>query len=563
MEMETLDSPLNLLKKQAPLILLCFAGLLISTVHVKNFYYSYDTPKWLIFDLSCIAMVVLFFIKEKLIKIRIGIVGAINGILISLMLFSLIWAPNKTVGLAFIFRFTFAALLIYTLSQKVPKDTLASWACCCISISASGFLIAFIIERYWLKLPFNVGSFSPIGFQNNSGHVFNIWIPVLAYLTVKNIRRLTGVFYLFLCIGLMSILLEAATRGSIVGLLIGEVSIFALLVIKRNRQAIQFLCISGLVVTTIGLTQFSETLKSQRLESKLRSGFLTSHGQRLQMFNNTWTMTVENPLGVGVNNFQYVHPRYAQPGTTQSSPFVNDKQVLTTPHNFVLKIFSELGFIGGLLIIALYGITFLRGCINAYLGDTLDRWLLVALIATFFHSLVSGVFLNAPSLFFSCLLFALIYSRDTTPYFHQSLSSITIKRHYLLSFGVIFYLSLIDTFSRMHGFVGYRKQDIQRLERAVTLNPGNERAWYNLSRVYHNKYHDKKASLHAIQQFTRLYPYHISGLYIEAQRLYQLGQLRDAMLVVNKLKAFYPGYKKIQKLEAQIKHTTLSKRKSR
>jgi O-antigen ligase len=58
-------------------------------------------------------------------------------------------------------------------------------------------------------------------------------------------------------------------------------------------------------------------------------------------------MTIDNPIGVGINNFEYFHPKYAKPGTAAASTMVNEHSILRTPHNLILKLYSELGYFGG------------------------------------------------------------------------------------------------------------------------------------------------------------------------------------------------------------------------
>lgn len=63
---------------------------------------------------------------------------------------------------------------------------------------------------------------------------------------------------------------------------------------------------------------------------------------RIIMYMNTVRMILDNPLGVGLNNFEYIHPLYGQAGTPMASPFMNEAEILKQPHNFYLKSISEL-----------------------------------------------------------------------------------------------------------------------------------------------------------------------------------------------------------------------------
>ena len=103
-----------------------------------------------------------------------------------------------------------------------------------------------------------------------------------------------------------------------------------------------------LLTLGIGIYKLSDSLQKGRITSKIASmqGGLDS---RLNIYENTIEMVSKNPVGVGVNSFEYFHPKYAYPGTQQASSYVNERQILRTPHNIVLKVYSELGLFGGTL----------------------------------------------------------------------------------------------------------------------------------------------------------------------------------------------------------------------
>ena len=266
-------------------------------------------------------------------------------------------------------------------------------------------------------------------------------------------------------------------------------------------------------------------------------------------------MSLDNPIGIGTNNFEYIHPKYANAGVKgKKSPFVNAKQILRTPHNYPLKVFSEIGLLGGGLTLLMYLIVFYYGLRNAYSGTFFDKWALVSLVAVLFHSLVSGVFLNPVSLFFSACLFSTILKKNKT---HKNwqipIPFPPIKKIAVAQIVFVPIMSSMWLTSNLYAFQGVRNFDPDRLKQSLILNPGNERAWYDLSRIQYQKYRDLEGSLSSINQFISLYPYHIKGLYIKAQREIELQKYNQAKYTIDRLLGTYPNYQKAKLLKQRLK----------
>ena len=535
--------------------LLIGAGVLISTLHISAFYYSYDAPKWAIYDIALSLSIFILAVKNRVSIVDISALGCINIAIIVVMLSSLYWAANPYAGIEWTLRYALAFLFITALLNSFSSRQLSTLCINIVVWSATAYCVVLIYERYVISLPRKgVGSFSPLGFQNIVGQVFNIWIPVLTYVVLQNIKKPIVVFYFAVLLILIFVLIEAATRGSLLGLFLGEILVVITLLRRQPKLALKFVSISSMLLVSLFLTQQIDFLKSQRLAAKLssmKSGLNGTYGQRIPMFKNTWQMTLDNPIGVGANNFEYIHPRYARVGQSPNqSPFVNEKQILRTPHNFPLKIFSELGLFGGFLTCLVYLLVFIQGLKNAISGQLLDKWLLVSLVAVCLHSLVSGVFLNPASLFFSSLLIALILKRKHhTP---RRLFRINLKRLFVFQLAIVPMLSSIWLSSHAYAFQGRKYGDIDKLKQAVELNPGNERAWYDLSRLQHHKFRDTAGSLASISRFIQLYPYHIRGLQIKAQREIKLGRWHQANYTLERLLNIYPSYKPALAMRVQV-----------
>ncbi len=546
-------------------VMLILSGALISCFHINLFYYSYDSPKWFIFEITTFALIIHFFFTSPKKKLSFNFLGLTSLLLIYYMCISLIWAANKTAGIEFILHFINATLLIYVLLQKYDSARLISILLNTCFYSASAFCILFYFERYVLgHTNYNVGNYSPIGFMNNAGAVFNIWIPALILFIIKqykikNKTLLTSSIIITLLI--VSILMEAATRGTIIGLSICELIIFAITFRKNKKMAFIYLAITTLLLSGMVTYKLFDALQSGRLEGKMlaiSSNIADSSGQRIQQFKNTWAMTLDNPMGVGVNNFEFIHPKYGKPNTNDASPYINERQVLTSPHNLLLKIYSELGLVFGSIFAIMIIYLFINALINAMKGDYIDKWLFVGLGATFFHSMVSAVIITPVSLFFSAILMAVIIKRSTELNSLTCIDVILIKRTvqipatiqliYLLT--PLFFCATIASHYLAHN--GIIDKDLKKMELAVNINPYNSRALYRLSFYELGANHDVGQSLAYIDQFLLGYPYHIAGLLIKSERHFQLKEYRLAENTINKVLAFYPSFKKAQRLQRQI-----------
>ncbi|WP_246125381.1 O-antigen ligase family protein [Exilibacterium tricleocarpae] len=542
--------------------LFAIIGGLMSTVHFSGVYYSHDTPKWFIFDCFTSLYIFLFFFKKQR-ALKLSPLSGLVFTLVVLSVASLWWAPHTVAGLEFILRLFNASLLAYCLINSFSGRSLANLFITTAFWSALVFCLVFFLERYALQRPYNVGTFSPIGFINNAGHVFNIWIPCLLIFAFQH-RHQKALFWsaIITLLLIVSILMEAGTRGTIIGLTLGELIIFALIARKSVKRALIFLSVTTLMLLGIGIYQFVDTNQSGRLSGKIavfKNSISAAAGQRIQLFENTASMSREEFFGVGANNFEYIHPKYALPGTSQASPFINERQILRTPHNIILKLYSELGLIGGSVFVAFLSYIFFSALANAVRGEYIDKWLFVAVFATLFHSLFSAVFLTPASLFFSTILFATVIRRSGFSGFIE----IPVRKPFATAFLLIPLLSGLLLFSEYFAFQGRQYFDKDLLEKSLVLNPQNDRALYNLSQVELRRQRDLEASLEALNRFVELYPYHIAGLFSKAERHYQLGQLDRAQNTLDKVLNFYPSYQKARRLQHEIQKRKLLARRTR
>ncbi|MCJ8313976.1 MAG: O-antigen ligase family protein [Saccharospirillaceae bacterium] len=544
-------------------LLLVLAGILISCIHLNYFYYSYDTPKWFVFDIITSLSIIYYFHNKQ--KILFSYLGLLILVFSYYMLISIIWAPNKMASVEFSLRFINAVLFIYLLAKQFNKKQLEVTFLKMCFWSALCFSLLFYFERYVLgHTNYNVGNYSPIGFMNNAGAVFNVWLPALVLYGIRQYQtnnRTLFIFCLITIIAVVSILLEAATRATIIGLITFELIVFLIVFRKTKKQAFLYLAISTILTLGMLAYKLSDSLQSDRLEGKLiglSTNIVAASSTRIKLYKNTLNMTLDNPMGVGINNFEYIHPKYGRPGTKNASPYINEKQILITPHNIVLKIYSELGLIFGTVFVFILFYLLLQAFINALKGNHTDKWLFVGLAATLFHSMLSAVLLTPVSLFFSCMLISLILSRIQQPILkpRNSYTYIPVSIKALYFFVPVIFTTLI--YSHYLSFTGYKQDNYKKMIQAIQLNPYNSRALYNLSYYELGKNRDAAQSLKYIDQFLRSYPNHISGLQIKAERHYQLKEYRQATQTIDSVLAFYPSFKTAIRLKSQInnKNTT-------
>lgn len=171
-----------------------------------------------------------------------------------------------------------------------------------------------------------------------------------------------------------------------------------------------------------------------------------------------------------------------------------------------------------------------------------------------FHAQVSGVFLNAGSLWFSALLIALILKRGSL---FKISSVLNINATYLKPIAYLLALLSISIgsllcASKYSAHQGRIHSSLEATHQALKLNPYNERAWFDLSFMSFSKDRDLNQSLYAIEQFLSLYPYHIRGLMIKSERLYQLKRYDEALANTELLLEIYPPYQRAQSLKLAI-----------
>lgn len=511
----------------------------ISVVHIESFYYQYNYPKWVVFDLFCIFLISLSVYFSP--RISVNIVSLLVGLLSLYMLFSLMWVPNRFEGIQFIIRFLAAVISIFTLASLIKKERLIDILTESVFYSSVVFCVVLAYERYWLGIPYGNTNFSPIGFVNYLGQVLNIWIPILVlsiYIKRKSIAHLVlGLASLML---LMNLLVESNTRGTILGLLSAEILVLLLVLIKTKKFAFKYLSISFVFVLAVGTFSYWKNSGTGKLEEQVQSIQNMDTG-RDNIFLNTLDMVKDNPFGVGVNNFEFVHQKYAKAGTSESSPYVSRYQVLLSPYNIILKFYSELGLVGGSLFALLYGWVLFRALRNLLNGNFIDAWIFMAVFSLSFHAMFSSVYLTPVSLFFSVILFSVVFSKEKS---NTQFTSIGKRRSILILLPValsLTYLSVVKTASGYLTAKGARLGETRLVEKALKINPQDYFAAVRLSDLYLYKERNKDAALKSLEHAINLYPYHVYLLIRAAELSLQLGLTEKAKKYKQRALDIYPS----------------------
>ncbi|WP_125779299.1 O-antigen ligase family protein [Pseudoalteromonas rubra] len=524
-------------------------SVLISTVSWDAFYYKFDVPKWIVFDLFICTALIYVHIRKA--DVEIGRIGWLCALLLVTMLASLIHAVNLYEGVVFILRYIGSTLLCYMMLKSIwPRYgvTLFFDIVICSSVIFSLLYVESRINDYDL---IHVTAFSTFGFVNNLGQVLNIWLPVLVaailYQGKLNTRSICGALSFIICI---CALLESGTRGTILGLMLGEAVLCLLVFGKLKRKALTYLTITvSVIVGSIAYSQV-DSYFGGRLNAKLQSINELNTG-REELFVNTFDMLLEKPFGVGANNFEYIHPKFAKLGTIYATPAVGENQILRTPHNIALKFFSETGWLGGLIFSSILALLMFKSMVNAYKGNQTDRWLLVAVISTVFHSMFTALFLTPASLFFAILLFSFVLYRNKE-LINENTTEMKVLRFRYLPVLLVLYAGFfasnhLASYYAHHGYVSANQVYMQR---SLTLNPYDSKAlydYYTLQRYYHK---DHEKALSALEKFLPLYPYHTSGLLAAAELMIQRQNYAGALERLDFLLTFYPELARAHELRA-------------
>ncbi|MFO1368018.1 MAG: O-antigen ligase family protein [Marinagarivorans sp.] len=525
----------------------------VATAHWSGVYYQYDSIKWWLLDIFLAAYT---FIKVANCKqIAVTKFGMVVLFFIAWSLISSMWASHHYASLELGARYLLIASSIYFLSRDLNRESARELLLNTAIFSCLSFFLVLTTERYILKHPFQNANYTPLGFINHAGHVYIFWIPILFWGTFQA-KKYVSILCTLLLLATLTLLADSAIRASIVGLGVACV-VTAGLFWKSNRQfsikALGLLGLLSIALLTVSISQPNDTMINTKLTRVANAPDLNyASSDRIIMYKNTFKMIIDNPFGVGLNNFEYIHPLYGQAGTANASPFMNETEILKQPHNFYLKSVSETGWLGGALLLGVL-LGLLAPAFSA--KKSIDQWsgvYLLVLCATFTNGLFCAVFSNPASLWFCLILTACYIATYKQSSWFSGVNITTPSRSLAFGFIAIFLgYSCSNLTSQILANDGFKTQNSLKLARAVDIYPGNERAWFDLATTHFEQDGNPAEAISAMQHFLSLYPYHIGARYKITQWYCFQRDFSHCKTEALRLLSYYPSFKPTQQLYLQ------------
>ncbi|KIM03611.1 MAG: hypothetical protein KU29_11425 [Sulfurovum sp. FS06-10] len=539
-------------------------SLLLPLIHTNLFRYTFDTPKFALYDIVSSLITLYYFYYKK--ELHFSLLSLLNFILLVFILLSFFQASNIIYSFQFIFRFLNTIILIAFIYDFLHKKIITIQCLAnLILLSAFLFSLYYLYGIYVTPIFTSITSFSSIGHINYTAHVLNIWIPFLLLNFFIQSNKLFKYSSLIIMFFLIDILIVSGSRGSILGLILSEIIIVLFLFIKHKKIQLYPIITTSLILLFFIHKIFSptdiqfvtekierlKTITTQTTVDTSKNILNNISSNRVNIYNNTIDMIVDNPWGVGAGNYEYIHPLYAKVGTPFATNYVNETEIFTNPHNIILKFTSELGWIGGLLFIFILIILTRMVIIILLKGEQLDYFIAIAFGATFFHAMLSAVFLTPTNLFFSTFLFGVLIYRYHTLTSYKTL--LTLNRLCCKSF--LIFIPLFFTLFYMSEYYNNQfttQRNFAYLKKALMLNPYNESAL--LKRAIFEAYanHNYPLAIHYLDNFLKLYPYNINGYIRKATFEYQLKHYEEALETIDKLLIFDKTNKKMLDLKKRI-----------
>jgi O-Antigen ligase len=526
---------------------------LIVCLHWSGVYYQHDGPKWWLLDTAFAVYVACKLGTNR--EFKLTPAGVTCGAFVIWCFLSCAWASNIYAGLEMGLRYCLLAVGLYFLILDMRHNGYRLLAISCVIASCAAFFITLFIERYILKLHFERANYTPLGFINHGGHVYIIWIPILFW-GLFNFKLYGRVLCGALLLACLWLLADSAIRASIVGLAGACLAIGVISLRKDKPMTYRTLLLLATLILAIGATSLMQphnTLINEKITLATQSTSLNQvSSDRILIYKNTLEMIFDSPLGVGMNNFEYIHPLYGKAGTPHASPFMNESEILRQPHNYYLKIISETGWLGGLLLCVILGFVGF-GLLRCQITD--NPWFnpyRIAIAATFINALFCATFINPASLWFFVLLMASFAATHPAPG-----TILQLKNRGGIGFsGLLLALFLLafssaNFVSQHFALQGRIAQDSIKLQRALAIFPGNERAWFDLAMAQFEQDALPQDAIGSLNNFLKLSPYHIGARYKLSQWYCYAREFPRCKSSAEQLLRYYPTFKPAQQLYYQ------------
>lgn len=296
-----------------------------------------------------------------------------NGIALAGVLYAAV--PQEALYVSFKYIFYQGLLLLFLVmfaQRRLPQMNLGGWI---LSFS----LLSSIIGILQIALPaftFFPGQPQPVGFSGNRniyGSLISLLLPFSFYyfLTLKDWKKWLAL--ITLGVGIIALLLSqtrSAWLGAGIGFAVGSLILWRknAMLDGETRQQIRWIngtAVAALIFAVLFVFVISPNQSISRdIKSRLKSLVMPFNqsadiasrnvSERLYVWNNTLDMALEEmPLGVGTGNWRIRFPEYG--GATKSDPNLDFSPIRVRPHNFFLRVFSENGIVGILLLLGIIG----------------------------------------------------------------------------------------------------------------------------------------------------------------------------------------------------------------
>lgn len=442
-----LTSPLFILGL-IPLLIFPF----IINVRVFPFIAPNEEPKWLLLTLCLVAMGLTagYSLLKRFsdIQFRLSVSGMFLLAFYVFLAVGVFVGPNIVEG-AIRFAFWMAALGVWlSISAAVREDQrFMDWLVWLVSIGSFAFCL-----RYWWSYFLDFGKpgynihvlFSPIGHVNFTGDVLIVLLPALIWMLVTQHHLVQRILNWFSVWTIATILLVASSRGALGAATLTSLVVLVLLIRHRNQffpikeklaglilpLALAATALVSSAITYVALpyhyrdlARVSATLQGEGDEKGRGVLQLTPGveqpplaeiwaklnpvlGVRTPMFASSTAMALDAPLlGQGTGNFYSVYPGYSNRFPDFRDPLSSARTFTTNPHNIVLQIATQNGFIAMFIFMGLLCALMIGLFIRAW--KQWDGWLAIGsgtMLGVLFDAMFNHVFFNPASMFVFALL---------------------------------------------------------------------------------------------------------------------------------------------------------------
>ncbi len=565
----------------------------ILNLRVFPFVAPNEEPKWAALVLCGLAMGLLFAAsiwRDR--GLRPGFSWPAAGLsLFFVILFVGVWIGPNTVEGLIRFAFWLASLGVWLVAVWAWRANPAwrDWLAWAVTVAAAVFSL-----RYWWGYVIDYGKpgynvsvlFSPIGHVNFTGDVLVMLVPMLMWLLLFFTHPVARVLNWFSVFTTVTVLLVAASRGALGGMVLGLVAMLAALAphLARLRAGIPpfpkgwmpaFWLGSALITAAAvnamlpyhyrDLVRVSATLgAAAEVPEQVTltpgapqpplaefwaktSPILTT---RTPMYASALAMALDAPwLGQGTGNFYIVYPDWSNRFPDFRDPLSNDRTFTTNPHNVVLQIATQNGFPATVLFLALLATFWLRLVVAVWRrGDAWHAAGLMALTAAIFDAMFNHVFFNPASMFtFALLGGAWWASLEPMRAAHLSLPSPKVAAALIglatvaLSIWPLRWVASEWHVGRAMAMARAPQLAAAEYRRAYALDPYNFRAVFGMmSTAYMQRRFDE--ALRYGLEFQRIYPFNPPALNLLGAIYLMKGDLHRAEATFREALRVLPGY---------------------